>query len=245
MKTIVKDTYDEICLWVASHIADAINNHKGEKPFVLGLPTGSTPIGVYENLIRMNREGKLSFRKVITFNMDEYVGLPESHPESYHSFMKRYLFDHIDIDEKNINILNGNADDLKAECENYEKRIREAGGVDLFFGGFGVDGHIAFNEPGSSFDSRTREMPLREDTRKINSRFFDNDVNQVPKTALTVGIATICDAKEVVILADKGNKAQAVYQCVKGKMSTEWTCTALQKHPNTIIAATKEAACML
>lgn len=245
MKVIKLDTYEDACLWGAQHIADAINNHKENRPFVLGLPTGSTPIGVYEKLVKMNREGKVSFKNVVTFNMDEYVGLPESHPESYHSFMKRHLFDYIDIKKENINILNGNAKDLVAECESYEKKIASYGNVDLFFGGFGVDGHIAFNEPGSSLTSRTREQALEEGTRQVNSRFFDNDVNQVPKTALTVGIGTICDAKQVMIIANGSNKADAVYHCVNGKVSTEWTCTALQNHPDAIIIVDKEAAAKL
>lgn len=245
MKTVLKETYSQACEWAALHIAQAINAHKESRPFVLGLPRGSTPIGVYEILVKMNKENKVSFKNVVTFNMDEYVGLPESHPESYHSFMKRYLFDHIDIKKENINILDGNAKDLKAECEKYEKKIASYGRVDLFFGGIGVDGHIAFNEPGSSLSSRTREQELREDTRQVNSRFFNNDVNQVPKTALTVGIGTICDAEEVMIVANGSNKAEAVWQMVNGKVSTDWTCSALQNHKNAVLVLDKEAAAKL
>ncbi|MCQ2398623.1 MAG: glucosamine-6-phosphate deaminase [Sphaerochaetaceae bacterium] len=242
MQVTVKDSYEEMCSYAAEEIANAINSHKGTRPFVLGLPTGSTPIGVYDALVKMHKEGKLSFKNVVTFNMDEYVGLPENHPESYHSFMKRYLFDHIDIPRENINILDGNAENLKEECRRYEEKIKAAGGVDFFMGGIGVDGHLAFNEPGSSLDSRTREMPLEEDTRKVNSRFFDNDVNQVPKTALTVGIGTVCDARRVMVLASGKNKAHAVYQSVKGPVSTQWTCSALQNHANSMMLCDKEAA---
>lgn len=230
MKVVVKNSYDEICEYAAECIVNEINNHKGDKPFVLGLPTGSTPLGVYEKLVKLNKEGKVSFKNVVTFNMDEYAGLREDHPESYHSFMYRNLFNHIDIPRENINILNGNAPDLNAECRRYEEKIASYGKINLFMGGIGEDGHIAFNEPGSALDSRTRVMELLEETRVVNSRFFDNDVNQVPKKALTVGVGTICDAEKVLILANGPKKAKAVYNSVKGEISTQWTCSALQNH---------------
>lgn len=242
MEVIRRQTYEELCRIGADIIIEAINSHKGDKPYVLGLPTGSSPIGVYKNLVEAYKEGKVSFKNVITFNMDEYVGLPVEHPESYHSFMHRNLFDHIDIKPENINILNGNAKDIEAECAAYEEKIRKAGGIQIFFGGFGVDGHIAFNEPGSSLDSRTREVALLEETRVVNSRFFDFDVNQVPKSALTVGVGTITDAKTVMILANGANKAEAVYQTLHGKVSTDWTCTALQNHPSVILLVDEAAA---
>ena len=152
MRLIIEDSNENAGRWAARYIADRINSHqaKSDRPFVLGLPTGSTPLSTYAELIRLCKEGKVSFRNVITFNMDEYVGLPEEHPESYHSFMWHNFFSHIDIDPKNVNILNGNAPDPQAECDDYERRIREAGGIDLFLGGVGEDGHIAFNEPFSS-----------------------------------------------------------------------------------------------
>ncbi|MDN0051365.1 glucosamine-6-phosphate deaminase, partial [Bacteroides gallinaceum] len=198
--------------WAANYVAQRINQFQpsSERPFVLGLPTGSSPLGMYKALIELNREGKVSFRNVVTFNMDEYVGLPESHPESYHSFMFNNFFNHIDIPKENIHILNGNASDLEAECGNYEKQIASYGGIDLFVGGIGPDGHIAFNEPGSSLTSRTRVKTLTTDTIVANSRFFDNDVDKVPKTALTVGVGTVMDAKEVLILCNGHNKARAL-----------------------------------
>ena len=174
--------------------------------------------------------------------MDEYVGLPEEHPESYHSFMWNNFFNHIDIKKENVHILNGNAEDLEAECANYEKMIQEAGGVDLFMGGIGPDGHIAFNEPGSSLNSRTRVKTLTTDTIIANSRFFDNDINQVPKTALTVGVGTVMDAKEVMIVCNGHNKARALQQAIEGAVSQMWTITALQMHPHGIIVC-DEAAC--
>ena len=147
MRVIIEPDYDKLSQWAANYVVNRINAAKptAEKPFVLGLPTGSSPIGMYKNIIKAYKEGRVSFKNVLTFNMDEYVGLPEEHPESYHSFMKKNLFDHIDCPAENIHILNGNAEDLQAECDHYEDMIREAGGIDLFIGGIGPDGHIAFN----------------------------------------------------------------------------------------------------
>ena len=192
MRVIIESDYQALSQWAANYVASKINaaNPTPEKPFVLGCPTGSSPLGMYKALIELNKQGKVSFQNVVTFNMDEYVGLPEDHPESYHTFMWKNFFNHIDIKKENVHILNGNAEDLEAECANYEKQIAEIGGIDLFMGGIGPDGHIAFNEPGSSLSSRTRIKTLTTDTIIANSRFFDNDVNKVPKTALTVGVGT-------------------------------------------------------
>ncbi len=244
MRLIIEDTSANGGKWAASYIAGKINAHNAafDKPFVLGLPTGSTPISTYEELIHLYKEGKVSFKNVITFNMDEYVGLPEEHPESYHSFMKRYFFDHIDILPQNVNILNGNAPDLKAECDGYEERILKAGGIDLFLGGVGEDGHIAFNEPFSSLNSRTRVKTLTTDTRVVNSRFFDNDVDKVPKCALTVGVGTVMDAKEVLILAFGAKKARAVRHCVEESYNHVWTISAIQTHRNGILVCDDAAA---
>ncbi len=233
-------------IWTANYIIGKINAFRPspENPFVLGLPTGSTPLGTYRELIRLHKEGKISFKNVVTFNMDEYVGLPESHPESYHSFMHNNFFDHIDILPENINILNGNATDLEAECQRYEDKIKKYGGIHLFMGGIGPDGHIAFNEPGSSLTSRTRKKNLTTDTIIANSRFFDNDINKVPKTALTVGVGTVMDAKEVIILVNGHNKARALHHAIEGSVNHMWTVSILQTHPKGIIvcddAATDE-----
>ena len=202
---------------------------------MLGLPTGSSPIGTYRELVKLHKEGKVSFRNVITFNMDEYVGISEDHPESYHYFMHHHLFQHIDIPKENINILNGNADDLTKECEDYEKRIEASGGIDLFLGGIGADGHIAFNEPGSSLRSRTRIKTLTTDTLIANSRFFDNDIKKVPKTALTVGVGTVMAAKEVLIIIIGHSKARALHQAVEEGVNHMWTVSMLQLHPRGII----------
>ena len=243
MRVIIEHDYQSLSAWAANYVAQRINQFQpsSERPFVLGLPTGSSPLGMYKALIELNREGKVSFRNVVTFNMDEYVGLPESHPESYHSFMFNNFFNHIDIPKENIHILNGNASDLEAECGNYEKQIASYGGIDLFVGGIGPDGHIAFNEPGSSLTSRTRVKTLTTDTIVANSRFFDNDVDKVPKTALTVGVGTVMDAKEVLILCNGHNKARALHHAVEGSVTQMWTISALQMHRHGIIVCDEAA----
>ncbi len=243
MRVIIESDYQKMSQWAAEHVIQRINEFKptAEKPFVLGLPTGSSPEGMYACLVKANKEGRVSFKNVLTFNMDEYVGLAEDHPESYHSFMARNLFDHIDCPKENIHILNGNADDLEAECRHYEEMIAEAGGIDLFIGGIGPDGHIAFNEPYSSLASRTRVKTLTTDTIIANSRFFEGDVNKVPKLALTVGVATVMDAREVMILVNGHHKARAMKAAVEGPLTQEWTISALQTHRHGIIVCDEAA----
>ena len=233
MKVIIRRNSAEGSLWAARYIAAKINEKaaKTDKPFVIGLCTGSTPIETYAELIRMVKAGEVSFKNVISFNMDEYVALPVEHPESYHSFMHKYLFDHIDEPAENIHILNGNAADPEAECKAYEEAIVKAGGFDLFLGGVGEDGHIAFNEPFSSLESRTRVVTLTQDTREVNSRFFDGDPEKVPAQAMTVGVATVLSSKEVVILAFGSKKARAIKDAVEGPMSHYCTLSGLQAHP--------------
>ena len=246
MRHIIQPDYQSVSQWAANYVAAKIRqaNPTAEKPFVLGLPTGSSPLGMYKALIELNAKGLVSFKHVITFNMDEYVGLPKEHPESYHSFMWNNFFKHIDIQPEHVHILNGNAPDLEKECEAYELAMKAAGGVDLFLGGIGPDGHIAFNEPGSSLASRTRVKTLTTDTIIANSRFFDNDVNKVPKTSLTVGVGTVLDAKEVLIIVNGHAKARALYHAVEGGVNQMWTISALQLHRKGIIvcddAATAE-----
>ncbi len=243
MRVIIKDDYAQVSQWAAEHVIEKINafNPTKEKPFVLGLPTGSTPIGMYQNLVKAYKEGRVSFKNVVTFNMDEYVGLAPTHDQSYHYFMHQNLFDHIDCPAENIHILNGLAEDLEAECAAYEAEIAKFGGIHLFIGGIGPDGHIAFNEPGSSFSSRTRLKTLTTDTIIANSRFFDNDVNKVPKSALTVGVGTVMDAREVMILVNGHHKARALHAAVEGCVSHEWTISALQMHQHGIIVCDEPA----
>ena len=244
MRVIIEKDYDRLSKWAAEHVIKRINefNPTPERKFVLGLPTGSSPEGMYKALVEAYKQGRVSFKNVLTFNMDEYVGLPESHPEGYHSFMARNLFDHIDCPKENVHILNGNAADLDAECAHYEQMMVEAGGVDLFLGGIGPDGHIAFNEPFSSLTSRTRVKTLTTDTIIANSRFFDNDVNKVPKHALTVGVGTVMAAKEVMILVNGHHKARALQAAVEGPVTQAWTISALQQHPHAVIVADEAAA---
>ncbi|MBN2138159.1 MAG: glucosamine-6-phosphate deaminase [Sedimentisphaerales bacterium] len=243
MRVIIEPDYGTAAKWTANYIIKRINEFgpTAEKPFVLGLPTGSSPVGAYREMVAQCKAGKVSFKNVITFNMDEYVNLPKDHPESYYSFMWKHLFSHVDIPEENVNILNGNAPDLAAECAGYEKKMRDLGGIKLFLGGIGPDGHIAFNEPGSSLASRTRVKTLTYDTIVANSRFFDGDVNKVPKTALTVGVGTVMDAEEVVIIVNGHNKARALQQAIEGSVNHMWTISALQMHPKGIIVCDYEA----
>lgn len=244
MRVIIENTSANAAEWAARHVVRRIREKAAvtDAPFVLGLPTGSTPMGMYRALVRMYEAGEVSFANVVTFNMDEYVGIPENHPESYHTFMRENFFDHVDIPAANINILDGNAPDLARECADYERRIADAGGIDLFVGGVGEDGHIAFNEPFSSLSSRTRVKTLTTDTLIVNSRFFGGDVNAVPKQAMTVGVATILSAREVLIMALGHNKARAVRHGVEGSYNHRWTITAMQTHPAGIIVCDDAAA---
>ncbi|MBD8512015.1 glucosamine-6-phosphate deaminase [Photobacterium sp. WH24] len=237
MRLIPLNNANEVGLWSARYIVDRINKFKptADRPFVLGLPTGGTPLTTYKRLIELYNAGEVSFRHVVTFNMDEYVGLSSDHPESYRSFMFNNFFNHIDIQEENINLLNGNTDDHQAECKRYEDKIKSFGKIHLFMGGVGNDGHIAFNEPASSLASRTRIKTLTEDTRIANSRFFDGDITQVPKYALTIGVGTLLDAEEVMILVTGHNKAQALEAAVEGCVNHLWTVSALQLHPKSLI----------
>lgn len=243
MRLIIEPDYQKVSRWAADFVASCINaaTPTPEHPFVLGCPTGSSPLGMYRELIKLVEEGKVSFKNVVTFNMDEYCGLPEEHPESYHSFMWNNFFSHIDIKRENVNILNGNAEDLEAECKAYEEKIASYGGIDLFMGGVGPDGHIAFNEPGSSLTSKTRQKTLTTDTIIANSRFFEGDVNLVPKTALTVGVGTVMAARRVMLIVNGHNKARALKHGVEGGISQMWTISALQMHPHAIIVADEDA----
>lgn len=243
MRVIIKDDYAACVAWAANHVIARINDYKptAERPFVMGLPTGSTPLGVYKELIRAHREGKVSFAHVVTFNMDEYLGLEASHPQSYHRFMQDNFFSHVDIDPANVNILDGTAPDPEEECARFEKKIASYGKINLFFGGVGADGHIAFNEPGSALQSRTRIKTLTQDTIIMNSRFFGGDPSKVPGKALTVGVGTITDAEEVMILATGYTKARALHHALEEGINHMWTISVLQMHPRSIIVCDEDA----
>lgn len=243
MRIVIKPEKEDIGKWTANYIIEKIKAAKPspQKPYVLGLPTGSSPILTYNEMVKRYKKGDISFKNVVTFNMDEYVGLSEDHPESYHAFMHKHLFDHIDIPKENINILNGNAPDLDVECQQYEEKIKSYGGIQLFLGGIGPDGHIAFNEPGSSLASRTRIKTLSYDTILANARFFDNDISKVPTTALTVGVGTVMDANEVVLIITGFNKARALREVVEGGVNHMWTVSMLQLHRHCVIACDDHA----
>ena len=243
MRIVIKKDAAEVGQWTANYIVEKIKKAGPveEKPFVLGLPTGSTPLTTYRELVLRHKAGDVSFKNVVTFNMDEYVGLPEDHPQSYHSFMRERLFSRVDIDPANAHLLDGNAPDLEAECARYEAAIAAAGGIDLFVGGVGEDGHIAFNEPGSSLSSRTRVKTLTRDTRAVNARFFGGDPAAVPATALTVGVGTIMDAREVMILVSGPAKARALRHAVEEGVNHLWTVSCLQLHPRLVIVCDERA----
>jgi glucosamine-6-phosphate deaminase len=233
---------NEVAPWAASYVKQRIEDFAptADRPFVLGLPTGGTPLQMYKQLVEFHRQG-LSFQHVVTFNMDEYVGLAEDHPQSYHSYMRQHFLDHIDIPPENVHILNGNAADPDAECQQYEDKIAAYGGIELFVGGVGEDGHIAFNEPGSSLESRTRIKTLTYSTRLANARFFGGDPDRVPKFALTVGVGTIMDAREVLILVQGFHKAIALSQAIESGVNHMWTISALQLHPHGIVVCDEDA----
>ncbi len=247
MRLIIEKNYDEVSRWAANYVAARINEAcpTPDKPFVLGCPTGSSPLGMYRHLIKLNKEGKVSFKNVVTFNMDEYCGIPRDHEQSYYTFMWTNFFNQIDILPENVNILNGNAADPAEECRRYEEKIASYGGIDLFLGGVGPDGHIAFNEPGSSLTSKTRMKTLTQDTTIANSRFFENNVDLVPKTALTVGVGTIMSAKSVLLIVNGYNKARALHHGVEGGISQMWTISALQLHAKALLVADEDACAEL
>ena len=243
MRVIVKEDYVSCAEWTANHIMGRINAFQPtqEKPFVLGLPTGSTPLGVYKELIRLFKAGKISFKHVVTFNMDEYLGLDATHPQSYHRFMMDNFFSHVDINLSNVNILDGTTKNPEEECKKFEEKIKSYGKIHLFLGGVGADGHIAFNEPGSSLSSRTRQKTLTQDTIIMNSRFFGGDPEQVPTKALTVGVGTILDSEEVVILASGYTKSRALRHAIEGGVNHMWTISVLQMHAKSIIICDEDA----
>jgi len=241
MLVIIKEDYNEMSNEAAKIIADRLR----KKPnLVLGLATGSTPLGLYKELIRMHKNEGLDFSKVTTFNLDEYIGLPPEHDQSYHYFMNENLFKDINIDQRYIHVPHGMAKDVEGFCEWYEKRIEENGGIDIQVLGIGSNGHIAFNEPGSSLGSRTRIKTLTETTREDNTRFFDK-LEDVPKYAITMGIGTIMDANEVIMLANKSSKADAIKDAVEGPITAMCPASIIQLHKKAIVITDKDASTKL
>lgn len=241
MEIVIQPTYEDMSRLAAQQIATLVRN----KPScVLGLATGSTPIGVYQELIRMHRDEGLDFSKVTTFNLDEYYGLAATHPQSYSYFMNEELFSHINIPAEQIHVPSGVATDIDAFCSWYEGEILKAGGIDLQLVGIGRDGHIAFNEPGSSLQSRTRMKTLTRETVEDNARFF-SDVSEVPRYAITMGVGTIMDAREIVMVANGKNKASVIVEALEGPVTSQVTASVLQMHPHVVCYLEKQAASKL
>lgn len=240
MNVIVVENYQQIGQLGAQIIAGVIKNNPNA---VLGLATGTSPIGIYQNLVEMCQKGEISFANVKTVNLDEYVGLDGTHPQSYRYFMNDNLFNHVDIDKANTFVPNGVAENLQEECTRYTTLVNNLV-QDIQLLGIGSNGHIAFNEPGTPFDSTTHVVNLTENTIKDNSRLFE-DISQVPTKALTMGIANIMNAKRILIVANGKNKAQAVYDMVKGQVNTTCPASVLQKHPDVTVIVDKDAASLL
>lgn len=241
MLVIVKENYDAMSREAARLVADRIRR----KPnLVLGLATGSSPLGLYKELIRLHKNEGLDFSKITTFNLDEYVGVPPSHDQSYHYFMYENLFKHINLDPRHIHVPLGMAKDIDAFCAWYEQRIQESGGIDLQVLGIGANGHIAFNEPGSSLGSRTRIKTLTGTTRMDNARFFKSQ-EEVPRYAITMGVGTIMDAKELLLLANKSGKADAIKAAVEGPITAMCPASIVQMHRLAFVFLDKEAAAKL
>jgi len=238
VKVLTFATYEDMSKYAARMIADRI---KAKPDLVLGLATGSTPVGTYKELARLHKEEGLDFSKVKSFNLDEYLGLDGTHDQSYRYFMNTNLFDHINIDKANTRVPDGTAADPAKSCQEYEEAIKAAGGIDIQVLGIGGNGHIAFNEPGSPRDSRTRVVDLDQATIKDNSRFFDS-IEEVPTQAVSMGMATIMECKEIILLANKANKAEAIKKSIEGPVTEEVPASLLQEHPNVTFLVEKEAA---
>jgi len=241
MEILVYDTYEQMSKAAAKAVAELLNSKPNA---VLGLATGSTPLGLYKELVRMHKNEGLDFSQVTTFNLDEYVGLKKDHPQSYHYFMHENLFKHINIPAQNIYIPSGTTDNYAAFCAWYERRIKECGGIDLQLLGVGSDGHIAFNEPSSSLGSRTRIKTLAQSTIQDNSRFFEK-IEDVPIYAITMGVGTILEARRILFLASGPNKADAVAKAIEGPVTSMITASALQLHPDVTAYLDRAAASKL
>ena len=230
----------------AAHIATQAALVQAQKNFfVLGLPTGETVLEMYRFLCESARKKEIDFSHIITFNMDEYVGLPPTDPQSYHYYMEQNLFKQVSLSPAQTHIPNAMASDLEKSCAQYEQAIYMCGGIDLFVGGVGRNGHLAFNEPGSSFSSRTRPVELTPSTRQSNARFFEGDIQRVPTQALSVGIGTVLDARELLFLANGAHKAEAVARLSQGKITPQWPITALKTHPRATLLVDEAAASLL
>ncbi len=238
MEVVIKRDYEQMSKAAAQLVVDVLNTKPNA---VLGMATGSTPLGLYQELVRLYKAGHVDFSRVTTFNLDEYVGLPANHPQSYHYFMREHFFQHVNIPQHNINIPSGTTSNYPAFCQWYEGRIAECGGIDLQILGIGSDGHIAFNEPGSSLSSRTRLKTLSKQTIDDNARFFERR-ESVPVYAITMGVGTILDARRLVLVASGKTKAKAIAHAVEGPVTSMVTASAIQLHRDATVIVDGEAA---
>lgn len=241
MEIIITRTYEEMSKLAAQMVERQLLRRPSS---VLGLATGSTPVGTYQELVRKHKKEGLDFSKVTTFNLDEYLDLPPSHPQSYRYFMDQHLFGHVNLDPKHIHVPYGHAEDVEEFCDWYEAEIRRAGGIDLQILGLGGDGHIAFNEPGSSLGSRTRLKTLTRETIEDNARFFQGQ-EEVPRFAITMGVGTIMEAKEILLLANGAKKAQIVATALEGPITAQVSASVLQMHRHVTVILDEEAGAKL
>lgn len=241
MEIIIQPDYQSMSALAAAEVATLVRN---QPSCVLGLATGSTPVGLYQELIRLHRDEGLDFSKVTTFNLDEYYGLPPTHPQSYAYFMREQLFDHINIAPERTHVPSGVATDIEGFCRWYENEIQRSGGIDLQIVGIGRDGHIAFNEPGSSLASRTRMKTLTRETLEDNARFFGKN-EEVPRYAITMGVGTILDARRILMVANGTNKAAVLAEALEGPVCSRVTASALQMHPRVTCYLDTQAASRL
>ena len=241
MKLIIEKDYENISKRAANEILKIVNNKEHS---ILGLATGSSPVGLYEELIKLNEEKKIDFSKVTTINLDEYIGISNNHPQSYRYFMNDTLFNHINIDKNNTYVPNGNAEDMEAECVGYDKKIRDLGGIDLQLLGIGGNGHIAFNEPDEELVVGTHVTGLTQSTIEANSRFFDS-IDEVPKKAITMGLGEIMKAKSIILIASGKGKAEAIAKLFSGKITTKSPATLLAVHNDVTIIIDEQAASLL
>src|SRR5438067_9450640 len=238
MEVVIRENYNEMSKLAAQSVAELLNTKPNA---VLGMATGSTPLGLYQELVRMHERGELDFSRVMTYNLNEYVGLPSNRPQSYAYFMQQNSFQHVNVQPQNINVPSGTTSNYPAFCDWYEKRIAESGGIDLQILGIGSDGHIAFNEPTSSLSSRTRLKTLSKQTIDDNARFFERR-EDVPVYAITMGVGTILDARKLVLVASGQSKSKAIAQAIEGPVTSMVTASALQLHRDAIIVVDEEAA---
>ncbi|HPX33120.1 MAG TPA: glucosamine-6-phosphate deaminase [Erysipelotrichaceae bacterium] len=241
MKVITCKDYEEVSDRAAEIMLDVVKNNPKA---VLGLATGSSPIGLYQRMIKDHQENGTSYAEITTFNLDEYVGLEQEHPQSYYTFMHQNLFNHIDIKKENVNLPSVQGEDMQANCDAYNELLSKYK-IDLQLLGIGSNGHLAFNEPGTPFDSVTQVVDLLDSTIQDNARFFDNDMSKVPTQSITMGIKNVMDAKRILLIASGKNKAEAIYQTVKGEVSTDCPASILQRHPDVTIVVDEDAASLL